>query len=375
MPWDIIKICGWFVPGRLADLVFGRAFFGCACLAMATLPASAQFVGGLLIAPDALQDKLDSYPDERATVTTLARKQGLDVLSLKVGAKTAPVDVLLVTGGGKGFRDCAETDVCPEMVLLPASPPGFEIGARPDDPHKQVKEAPHKVAIKPFAAGRTKVTVGEYQRCVEAGGCRPPEWLEPGNQNNIHTGVQRYYRIMGETVTGRDYPIVGVSWDDATAYAKWLSEMTGRPYRLLSEAEWEFAARAGTETAYWWGNDIQQDGKVWASCKGCGSAWDGKSAAPVRGLPANPWGLYGVHGSVWEWVADIYCESYAAGPSDGSPRMTDDCPVKGSKGMRGLRGGSSWYEPHLVRAAVRLRNLPDFRTNSIGFRVARDVGL
>jgi len=170
-----------------------------------------------------------------------------------------------------------------------------------------------------------------------------------------------------------------VSHIDATAYAKWLSSHTGHAYRLPSEAEWEYAARAGTKTAFWWGDDVPAEGEPpKAACQGCGSAWDMKSAAPPDAFPASPWGLRNVHGSVWEWTADLYCEDLARRPRDGAPRLVDDCePVDGRAPARGvytLRGGSSFYAAKTMRAAMRVRNVPDFRNFSVGFRIARGIG-
>jgi formylglycine-generating enzyme required for sulfatase activity len=168
-----------------------------------------------------------------------------------------------------------------------------------------------------------------------------------------------------------------VSFVDATAYAAWLSAKTGHAYRLPSEAEWEFAARAGTTTAYWWGDDLPSDGKIRAACSACGSEWDGKAPAPADAFEPNPWGLRNVHGNVWEWTADFYCEDYASGPKDGSPRITDDCaPVDDqlpSRGLRSMRGGSAFYSARVMRSGMRARNVPDFRNFSVGFRIARDL--
>jgi formylglycine-generating enzyme required for sulfatase activity len=321
----------------------------------------------------ALQDFLDKNADKHAAVEARAKALGLGVLAVRAGPKGQETDRLLVSGGGKGFTDCATGEACPEMAVIPASPPGFMIGSPPEENGHQEDEKQHAVTVGPFAIGRFEVTVAEYKRCVAAGGCNPPEWLEPGGQHNIETGTSGYYRSLGTAVTGDGQPIVGVSHDDANAYAKWLAETTGKGYRLPSEAEWELAARAGTAGPYWWGDDAHQDGKVWAACRECGSEWDGKAPAPANAFSANPWGLYNVHGNVWEWVADFYCEDYAAGPADGSARLADDCPKNGGNGLKVLRGGSVYYKAELMRAAMRVRNVRAFRNFSVGFRVARSL--
>lgn len=259
------------------------------------------------------------------------------------------------------------------MVVVPGAPDGTMIGSPPEEDSRQSDEQQHRVRLRSFAIGAFEVAVEEYQACVEAKGCRPPEWLEPDGPHNIQTGTSRYYKNLGSALTDARQPIVGVSHDDAVAFAAWLSGKTGKAYRLPSEAEWEYAARAGSSTAYWWGSAPAGLDKPRANCRGCGSKYDGRSPAPVDSFEPNAWGLYNVHGNVWEWAADVYCEDYAAGPTDGSPRLTDDCPKPGPKGLRVLRGGSAFFEPGLMRASVRLRNKPDFRSFSVGFRVARDI--
>ena len=99
-------------------------------------------------------------------------------------------------------------------------------------------------------------------------------------------------------------PVINVSWNEAKAYAEWLTEVTGQSFRLPTEAEWEYAARAGSETHYWWGDDIRQDGRVWANCSDCGSEWGGERTMTVGSFAANPFGLHDMHGNVWEWVED-----------------------------------------------------------------------
>ncbi|WP_171946521.1 formylglycine-generating enzyme family protein [Hyphomicrobium sp. CS1GBMeth3] len=322
-----------------------------------------------------LQALLDRDPLAKDAVAERAARLGLALVTLRVGGD---VDSR-ITGGGKPFADCAPADGCPLLVVVPASPTGFAIGSPETEADRGGDEILTEVTLRPFAIGTRPVTVAEYKACVATGGCKPPEWLEPDGRHHIETGSSRYYRNLGDAVTGADQPIVGVSHVDATAYARWLAEKTGHGYRLPSEAEWEFAARAGSKTAFWWGDTLPDDGVVRAACTGCGSQWDNKSPAPAGAFPANRWGLHNVHGNVWEWVADFYCEDYASGPKDGSPRFADDCPAVGdrppARGVRSLRGGSSFFPPKAMRSAMRVRNVPDFRNFSVGFRVARDLGL
>lgn len=358
--------------GSLTRSVLLASVMGAAVVPCPTLAADDVVAAG---DGRALQALLDKSPDARDAVQKRAQELKLEVLPVSVGAKGAEKTELFVAGGAKGFRDCAQGEVCPEMLVVPHSPAGFKIGSPDSEEHHTDDEAQVEVSIPAFAMGATEVTVAEYQACVDAGGCKPPEWLEPGGQHNIKTGASRYYANLGDNLTGAEQPIVGVSFIDATAYAAWLSQKTGHRYSLPSEAQWEFAARAGTTTAYWWGDAMPSGGDARAACVGCGSQWDGKSPGPARAFSPNPWGLFNVHGNVWEWTADFYCDDYASGPKDGSARVTDDCPKRGdeppARGVHSLRGGSSFYPAKLMRSAMRARNVPDFRNFSVGFRVAR----
>jgi formylglycine-generating enzyme required for sulfatase activity len=161
-------------------------------------------------------------------------------------------------------------------------------------------------------------------------------------------------------------PAINVSWEDAQEYVASLSRRTGKTYRLLSEAEWEYAARAGSDDrAYTWGDDI---GKGNANCAGCGGEWDGlQRTAPVGSFPANAFGLRDMHGNVWEWVEDCYQDNYYGAPSDGTARSSDNCS------SRVLRGGSWFSFPLDLRSANRGRENPNGRRSSLGFRVARTL--
>ena len=232
---------------------------------------------------------------------------------------------------GDRFQDCAE---CPQMVVLPAGT--YRMGLQGHQ---------HAVTIPaPLAVGKYEVTFAEWDACVRAGSCR-----------------QRRDRGWG-----RDRrPVIHVNWNHAKRYVQWLAKKTQKPYRLLSESEWEYAARAGTETAYSWGDGI---GANLANCNGCSSQWDGKTA-PVGSFRANAWGLYDMHGNVWEWVEDCWNGSYAGSPVDGSAWLTGNC------NQRVLRGGSWFNVPSDSRAAARVGNATWSRTAGlIGFRVARTLG-
>ena len=243
---------------------------------------------------------------------------------------------------GSAFRDCAE---CPEMVVVPAG--SFRMGSPESEEGRHDSEGPmRRVTIsEPFAVGKYEVTFSEWDACVSAGGCGDyrPDDKDWGRGNR---------------------PVIHVSWKDAQAYVAWLSEKTGKKYRLLSESEWEYAARAGTTTRYSWGDSV---GRNRANCDGCGSSWDNRQTAPVGSFGANGFGLHDMHGNVWEWVEDCYNGSYAGAPSDGSAWESGNCV------RRVLRGGSWDYGPWSLRSAFRGWGDSGYRDGSDGFRVARTL--
>jgi formylglycine-generating enzyme required for sulfatase activity len=241
----------------------------------------------------------------------------------------------------------------PEMVVVPAGE--FRMGSPDSEPERQENEGPqHKVTIvKPFAVGRFAVTFDEWDAAVAAGGVQQ----KPDDQ-----GWGRGRR-----------PVINVSWDDAKAYIAWLNgKVKGQPYRLLSEAEWEYACRAATATPFWWGSSItpaqaNYDGSA-EPYKGGGAKGEYRQkTVPVESFAANPWGLYQVHGNVWEWCADCWNGAYNGAPADGSAWTTGDCD------NRVLRGGSWLSDPWSLRAAYRGRSSADDRDFILGFRLARTL--
>ncbi len=262
-----------------------------------------------------------------------AREKGVD-----------PAVLVLLRAGlvGETFREC---DVCPEMVVVPAG--NFMMGSPSHEEGRGSDEGPvRRVTITElFSVGVREVTFAEWDACASAGGC--------GGHRPDDEGWGRGNR-----------PVVNVSWKDAQAYVDWLSRKTGAEYRLLSEAEWEYAARAGTTTRYFWGDDV---GRNRANCSGgsCGDSW--KFTAPVGSFAANGWGLHDMHGNVWEWVDDCWNGSYAGAPSDGSAWESGNCD------RRDLRGGSWSNEPRILRSANRDGGGTGVRLNSVGFRVARTL--
>lgn len=264
----------------------------------------------------------------------------IPVQDTQIKAKDRPLNAPLPF---TSFRDTLKDGTPgPEMVRLP--PGSFTMGDA-DSPGADEKPA-HAVRIEHgFAIGKYEVTFAEYDRFAQATG-----WPLPGDQ-----GWGRGSR-----------PVIGVSWADAVAYTQWLSEQTGKRYRLPSEAEWEYAARAGTTTQYWWGNTVGNNN---ANCGECGSQWDSKQTAPVGSFSANPFGLYDTAGNVREWVQDCYHDSYAGAPATGTPAWEAGCQ---DGGRRVIRGGSWSYGPAFVRAANRGGFNPDFRLLNLGFRLAQD---
>ncbi|MBN1007354.1 SUMF1/EgtB/PvdO family nonheme iron enzyme [Amphritea pacifica] len=229
----------------------------------------------------------------------------------------------------------------PQMIIIPRG--SFIMGDQKlvgDD-----NELPaHQVTISHrFALSRNEVTFNDYDYYARSMG-RPLPSDEGWGRGNR--------------------PVINVSWKDAKAYVQWLALLTGQPYRLPTEAEWEYVARAGTDTNYWWGDELETERAV---CGECGTEWDGKKTAPVASFPPNSWGIHDMNGNVDEWVEDCYQDSYFGAPEDGSAMIDGDCE------FRVMRGGS-WFDiGRVIRSSSRYRHLPDSSKNSWGFRIALDL--
>ncbi|MFV2055696.1 MAG: SUMF1/EgtB/PvdO family nonheme iron enzyme [Thiohalomonadales bacterium] len=230
----------------------------------------------------------------------------------------------------------------PEMRVLKGG--RFLMGAADKEPGSYKSEFPqHEVLIRSFVIGRSEVTFADYARFAKATGTALPDDLGMG---------------WGPR------PVFRVNWNAAQAYAAWLSTQTGKDYRLPTEAEWEYTARAGGNTSYWWGNAIGSNN---ANCNGCGSHWDKKQRAPVKSLKPNGFGVYDTVGNVWEWVQDCYHDNYGNAPADGSAWESTNCA------SRVLRSGSWNGDPQFVRSANRNGDTPGNRGSDIGFRLARTL--
>ena len=246
----------------------------------------------------------------------------------------------------------------PEMVVIPTG--SFRMGCLNDDgdcgSHGFAQEKPvHQVSIRSFALSKYEVTFDQWEECVSAGGCTH----QPSDQ-----GWGRGSR-----------PVINVNWQDAQEYVAWLSRETGRTYRLPTEAEWEYAARAGTETKYSWGNEIPPN---LANCRDdCGDSFD-EHTAPVGSFPANPWGLHDMHGNVWEWMEDCLHTDYNGAPTDGSAWTSGACRRTAHDGVslaRIARGGAYDRPAYGIRSAIRGSQGENDRQylQNDGIRVARSL--
>ena len=252
-------------------------------------------------------------------------------------AAAAPAAVAVPVAGvkpapGAEWKDCA---ACPPLISLPAGQ--FTMGSNSSD----LSERPaHKVTLAtPFAIGKYEVTAGQWNACADA-------------------------RVCQRVAQADEAPVRDVSWDDVQQYLKWLGTTSGKPYRLPTEAEWEYAARGGTTTAFWWGEKLVP-GK--ANCKDCGPPWQVDAPAKAGSFGANPYGLHDMNGSVWEWVSDCWHSSFKDAPADGRTWDAPNCTV------RVIRGGS-WREgaAYMV-ASTRFKYDASVRNGQNGFRVARNL--
>jgi formylglycine-generating enzyme required for sulfatase activity len=251
---------------------------------------------------------------------------------------------------GRVFRDCP---VCPEMVVLPAGT--FTMGSPASERGRNLDEGPQRQVTfaKPFAVGKFEVTFAQWDACAAEGGCTH----KPGDQ-----GWGRGRR-----------PVINVSWDDARQFTAWLAKKTGQPYRLPTEAEWEYAARGsanatGPNEPFHTGATInwrQANYDANFVYNGSKQGIYRQKTLEVGSLPRNAFGLHDMHGNVWEWVEDCYRDTYAGAPTDGSAAARQSC------GLRVLRGGAWNYYPQMLRSAYRYATAPTVRLENAGLRVAR----
>ena len=296
---------------------------------------------------------------DRAEVTRL-------IAALRVAAASREI-AALPRSAGEVFRDCPD---CPDVVVIPAGQ--FKMGSLASEEGRFDAEGPqHAVTVPRFALSATNVTEAQFtiflaETAYQPGACNPlldKKWRSPGKGLVYPPG----------TADLPEQPAVCLSWHDVQAYIAWLNQRVARlgaaskvTYRLPSEAEWEYAARATTTTSRWWGEGV---GTGNANCHGCGSEWDNSLIAPGGSFGPNPFGLYDMLGNVWQWTADCWNESYTGAPAGGGPWLAGDCT------KRVLRGGSWSNLPVFVRSAARNRadaNGTDFDFSGYaGFRIAR----
>jgi formylglycine-generating enzyme required for sulfatase activity len=288
---------------------------------------------------------------------------------------SAPVVATSGRVPGTVFRDCPD---CPEIVVVPAG--NFTMGSSASEkswaashganPESVSDESPqHNVSLRSFALGKYDVTRGEYAAFVRETGHAAGDGCHESSMPKSNKKADESWQTPGYSQTDRD-PVTCVSWEDAQAYITWLNDKlhkasstsTEGAYRLPSESEWEYAARAGKTTRFWWGDD---------DSSAANNAWykgnAGGKTHPVGSKPANPFGLYEMVGNVWQWTEDCYAESYANASTDGSANeAAKDC-------LRVDRGSCWLYPSWLLRSATRERNPADFRDVIMGFRVARTL--
>jgi len=282
---------------------------------------------------------------------------------------------------GQVIKDCAD---CPEMVVIPAG--SFTMGSSAAEqalanaaglPENFTRrENPqHRFNIRSFAAGRYAISRGEFAAFARAKGYLTEAERGDGcfAWNGKEWKKDRAYNWRNVGFTQADnHPVVCVSWNDAQAYIGWLNQSSGQTYRLLSEAEREYAARGGTQTAFWWGDSIST---AQANYNGKGTSYNGspqgeyrQTTVPVNSFSPNSFGLYNVHGNVWEWVEDCWHDDYSGAPADGTAWTTACSSI-----ARVLRGGSWDSNPSILRSAFRIGGTPGIRGNLDGLRLARTL--
>jgi formylglycine-generating enzyme required for sulfatase activity len=313
--------------------------------------------------------KVKADEERRLAVQAVAEENNRAEAEAKTKTFTKPGDT---------FKDCP--DECPEMVVLPAG--SFRMGSPASEFGRDRDEGPqHTVMImKPFAAGKREVTRDQFAAFAAASRYKVGDrcWTFDGNTFEERSG--RSYLNPGYEQDGT-HPVVCVSWDDAQAYVAWLSMKTAKPYRMLSEAEWEYAARSGSASRNSFGDVSEQQCKFangadeTAKASGLPKDWkyatckDGYArTAPAGSFKPNAFGLYDMHGNVHEWCADAWHPNYQGAPADGAAWLGADT----SSSI--LRGGSWELSPRDLRSAVRLKCQRGIRRSNVGFRVARTLG-
>lgn len=333
-----------------------------------------------------------AFQQKKIGVPGSSSSTGATKISTATQTPTAAKSAAAGLRPGQTFRDCPD---CPEMLVIPAG--SFTMGSPASEPGRDDWEGPQRqVSIRQFAVGKFDVTRGQWAAFVSATnrethpGCvwtgRPikPQWaIDPEGS----------WRSLGFPQDD-SHPVVCLIWNDAQDYVRWLSQRTGQKYRLLTESEWEYAARAGTTAPYPWGSDASHEYANYGADTCCSGLASGRdqwvNTSPVGSFPPNAFGLYDMHGNVLQWVQDCFANSYLGLPTDGSAYETvvqlkvtgrfSSMTGTSSCAYRMLRGGDWGDPPKMIRSAFRNfgpgrgATLQDYRSSGVGFRVARKIG-
>jgi len=280
---------------------------------------------------------------------------------------------------GEIFQDCPE---CPEMVVIPTG--HFTMGSPSSEAQRRDTEGPwYEVHVAKFAMSNRMITVDEFRRFVDSTGHRTDAERATGQETGCQTLEARTH-LPGDAWMRRegrswrnpgmaqddDHPVLCISWNDAQQYVRWMSTLTGENYRLPTESEWEYAARAGSATRFNTGRCIETTDANFRGknpARGCSSGQFRKITTSVQSFSPNAWGLHDMHGNAFEWTQDCWNEKYIGAPANGSAWMKGDC----SRAV--LRGGSWYSNGEFLRSAARTSSLRDFPSSQIGFRIAKDL--
>lgn len=286
---------------------------------------------------------LTTFPNGRHRTEANQQLSIFEAASKSASVTVPPVSrpSMSAAQAGSTFRDCVE---CPEMVRIPGG--SFRMGDLSGDGYKNEKPV-RTVILRGFSAGKYEVTWKEWEACVRGGGCDGSGPQSEGGDEGWGKGRR---------------PVINVSWEDAQSYGRWISGKTGKDYRLLSESEWEYMARAGSVTKYPWGNTASHEQANYYGATGS-DQW--VNTSPVGSFSANRFGVYDVIGNVWEWTEDCYHESYSGAPVNEAAWTSGECKY------RVERGGAWSGDSRLGRSAIRDGYTPSVRVNSVGFRLAR----
>jgi len=290
-----------------------------------------------------------------------------DLVALPDAEVSRPPKIWRVPGTPREVWDCSD---CPRLTIIPAGE--YDLGSPQSGQASDDDLGPrHRVTIgAPLAVATYPVTRAEYERFVSQARHAGEDGCEVYGERGWRWDTRANRRRPG-FAQAANHPVVCVNWDDATAYVAWLSRKTGNAYRLLSEAEYEYVARAGTTTIYWWGDQESRDHANYGADQCCRGYARGRDewiyTSPVGSFPANPFGVYDMAGNVWEWTEDCYDPTARDAARDGSAWTEGDCTI------RRVRGGSWYNVPWVLRSVIRSMDSAWDRNSKVGFRVARTL--